>query len=150
MSQPRNFSWIEKPLLAAMSRPGDTAELSWLRRKGIELIISLTEDPLRRDWLGEAGLLGLHVPVIDMTAPSLDQIVECLSAIRKAQGRNMGVAVHCHAGLGRTGTILACYFVERGMAADDAIEHVRDLRPGSIETDDQERAVSEFARSKKA
>ncbi|KAG8509908.1 Dual specificity protein phosphatase 23 [Galemys pyrenaicus] len=55
------------------------------------------------------------------------------------------VGVHCALGLGRTGTMLACYLVkDRGLAAGDAIAEIRRLRPGSIETYDQEKAVFQF------
>jgi len=60
--------------------------------------------------------------------------------------KKMGVAVHCTAGLGRTGVVLACHLVTRGMSADNAIARIRRLRPGSIETDEQAIAVDEFAR----
>jgi atypical dual specificity phosphatase len=58
----------------------------------------------------------------------------------------MGVAVHCAAGLGRTGTVLAAYLVARGEEPRAALARVRDLRPGSVETADQERAVEAYAR----
>lgn len=148
MSEPYNFSWVEEPLLAAMGRPREPDEYTWLRNQGIELIVSLTEDPLRRDWLSDAGLFGLHIPVHDMAAPAREQIQEALSAIEKAHERQMGVAVHCLAGRGRTGTVLACYYVTKGMRPLEAIAHVRDLRPGSIETGEQEQAVEDFARSR--
>jgi atypical dual specificity phosphatase len=147
VSEPYNFSWIEQPLLAAMGKPYEQEEFLWLRREGIELVISLTESALRRDWLSDAGLFALHVPVEDMGAPSQDQILEVLSAIDKAHERKMGVAVHCLAGRGRTGTVLACYYVGKGMTADQAIDHIRNLRPGSIETSEQEEAVAAFARN---
>jgi len=149
VSEPYNFSWVEEPLLAAMGRPHELDEYKWLRNQGIELIVSLTEDPLRRDWLSDAGLFGLHIPVPDMAAPTQEQIQEALSAIEKAQERGMGVAVHCLAGRGRTGTVLACYYVTKGMRPLEAMAHVRHLRPGSIETGEQEQAVEEFARSRK-
>jgi atypical dual specificity phosphatase len=110
--------------------------------------VSLTDDPPPRRWINEAGLFSIHVPVIDMTAPTVEQIEECLSAIQRAHEKNMGVGVHCGAGLGRTGTMLACYFVSKGMTAKNAIARVRRLRPGSIETEEQERAVEEFERSR--
>src|SRR2546421_12093066 len=148
MSQPDGFSWVEKPLLAAMARPGSAEELVWLRQQGIELLVSLTDEPPPRRWINEAGLFSVHVPVIDMTAPTPEQIDQCLSAIQRAHEKGLGVGIHCGAGLGRTGTLLACYFVSKGMTAKNAVARVRRLRPGSIETDEQERAVEEFERSR--
>jgi atypical dual specificity phosphatase len=145
MSRPENFTWIEEPLLGAMARPGSRAELDWLRSQGIDVLLSLTEDPPRRDWVNEAGLMQVHVPVDDMTAPTTEQMDQALTAIARANEHQMGVAVHCGAGLGRTGVILACYFVTRGLSADNAMARVRRLRPGSIETGDQEKAIHDFA-----
>lgn len=148
MSKPGNFSWIEESKLAAMAQPDALDELQWLREQGIELLITITEDPMRRDWLFEAGLLGLHVPMEDMQPPELEQIEKVLSAIRKAHGQNMAVGIHCQAGRGRTGTAIACYFVENGMTPEEAVRRVRRLRPGSIESIAQEEVVEEFARSR--
>jgi atypical dual specificity phosphatase len=146
MARPPGFTWIEKPLLGAMARPEAPEELGWLRNQGIQVLVSLTEDPPRHDWVEEAGLLLFHVPMIDMEAPSVEQLGRCVSAIKRANDRSMGVAVHCGAGLGRTGVVLACYFVERGLTPGNAIARTRRLRPGSIETDDQAEAVAAYAR----
>jgi atypical dual specificity phosphatase len=146
MSRPSSFTWIEKPLLAAMARPEAPEELEWLRSQGIEVLLSLTEDPPRRDWINDAGLMLVHVPVVDMEAPTQDQLDRAVSAITRANERQMGVAVHCGAGLGRTGVVLACYFVTKGLNGPNAIARVRRLRPGSVETDEQADAVGEFAR----
>jgi atypical dual specificity phosphatase len=146
MSPPTGFSWIDKPLLAALARPDSPQDLEWLRGQGIDLLISLTEDAPYSRWINEAGLLAMHVPITDMEAPTQEQLERCLQAILKANQHNMGVAVHCGAGMGRTGVVLACYFVEKGLTAGNAVARVRRLRPGSIETEDQEHAVEEYAR----
>lgn len=146
LSPPSGFSWIDRPYLAAMSRPDGPDELAWLRRQGLQLVVSLTEVPLRRDWVDDAGLLAMHVPVDDMTAPTQEQLDRCVSSIARARTQGMGVAVHCGAGLGRTGTVLAAYLVNQGFTARAAVQRVRELRPNSIETDEQVEAVGEFAR----
>ena len=149
MSAPHGFSWVEKPLLAALARPSDLEDFTWLREQGIEVLVSLTEDRPRRDWAEEANLLVFHEPLEDMEAPTQEQLDRCVSAILKANAKNMGVAVHCGAGLGRTGVVLAAYFVAKGMSAQNAIARVRRLRPGSVETDEQAVAVEQFARRKR-
>lgn len=146
MPAPDEFSWIDKPNLAGMGRPRALDELFWLRQQGIQLLISLTEEPVRRDWINDAGLFAMHVPVEDLFPPSQKQIELCLAAVAKAHAKKLGVGVHCGAGLGRTGTMLACYLVTQGISGRDAIGRVRQLRPGSIETPEQEEAVEEFAR----
>ncbi|MGF1579047.1 MAG: dual specificity protein phosphatase 23 [Gemmataceae bacterium] len=148
MSKPHGFSWIDKPLLAAMAEPLELEEFQWLRDQGIQIVISLTEEPPRRHWINDAGLMNVHEPVIDMTPPTQEQIDKILSNIRGANEQQMGVAVHCSAGMGRTGTILACYFVDQGLNARNALARIRRLRPGSVETDEQVEAVNEYARRK--
>ena len=142
---PPAFSWVDRPHLAAMAMPETSGDLAWLRRHGIEVLISLTEEPPPRHWVNDAGLLVVNVPVPDMEPPSDRQLDHLLETIRKANAAGMGVAVHCGAGLGRTGTVLAAYFVSHGMNPRDAVEKIRELRPGSVETVEQEQAIDRFA-----
>jgi atypical dual specificity phosphatase len=146
MSQPHGFSWIEQPLLAAMGRPESLEELQWLRQQGIEVLISLTEEPPLRQWINEAGLMLVHVAVDDMQPPTQEQLDKCIATIARAHGQQMGIGLHCGAGMGRTGVVLACYFVTKDLNAKNAVARVRRLRPGSIETAEQEEAINEFAR----
>src|SRR5262245_11696708 len=146
MGPPQGFSWIERPKLAALAKPGSLEDLQWLRQQGIQLLLSLTEDAPRRDWSNEAGLLVYHEPLEDMEPPTQEQLDRAVSAMKKALDHGMPVAVHCGAGLGRTGVVLAAYLVATGMTAANAIARVRRLRPHSIETDEQAEAVEWFAR----
>ena len=146
---PPGFTWVDKPHLAALALPESAEDLGWLRRNGVDVIISLTENPVARHWVNEAGLMVVNVPVPDMEPPTDRQLDHLLDTIRKANAAKMGVAVHCGAGLGRTGTVLAAYLVTRGMSPREAIAKVRELRPGSVETAEQEWAVDAFARRQK-
>jgi protein-tyrosine phosphatase len=54
--------------------------------------------------------------------------------LRDALERGDKVLVHCAAGLGRTGMLVARLLVDAGQAPGEAIARVRRARPGTIET----------------
>lgn len=55
------------------------------------------------------------------------------------------VSVHCAWGRGRTGTFMACYLAkEKGLTSTEAMELVRNMRPGSIDTEHQEQTVHDY------
>lgn len=130
-----------------MAYPYEAEDFAWLRKQGIQLIISLTEEPPRRDWINDAGLMSVHVPVPDMTAPTVRQLEHLIDTIEKANQAGFGVAVHCAAGRGRTGTVLAAYLIKLGATPEQALEQVREKRPGSVETPEQERSLMEYFRT---
>ena len=143
--RPTNFSWLIKGALAGSGRPTSAGEVEWLRKRGVKAIVTMTEDPLPAGWV--AGLDYLHVPTVDLTAPTVEGTDAAVAFIRERVERGEPAMVHCAAGLGRAGTILACYLVRHeGMAADEAVEAVRERRPGSIQSDEQERAVEYYER----
>ena len=67
---------------------------------------------------------------------------EAVDFIHQQITNDQAVMVHCAAGMGRAGTVLACYFVKyKKFSADDAIKKIRDERPGSIQSEVQELAM---------
>jgi atypical dual specificity phosphatase len=141
-----NFSWLVERRLAGMAYPRVEATFAALQRLGVRAVISLTEEPLPAAILEQHGLRGAHLPLVDFTAPTVAQAATAVEMINGFLDAGLPVVVHCGAGLGRTGTILACYRVWQGDAADVAITEVRARRPGSIETAKQEAAVAAYAR----
>lgn len=145
-SPPDDFDWVIPNALAASGRPHDPRKvLEFFMDEGIEVIITLTTVPLNEALINEFGFEYYHIPVQDFTAPGDRQIEKFVSVIRKARRAGKKAVVHCHAGRGRTGTMLACYLVSLRESAAKALDEVRKLRPGSVETLEQERAVERYA-----
>lgn len=156
----RNFTWVIPRRLAGMalptgahrSRAGGTADpaleqdLMRLKELGVSTVVSLTREPLHGATLDHCGFRSLHIPVEDMTAPTPEQIHRAVRYIDE-HIEHGGVVVHCMAGIGRTGTVLAGYLVWRGSTPEDAIAEIRNTRPGSVETFDQESSIFRFAES---
>jgi atypical dual specificity phosphatase len=141
----KRVTWLEEGRLAACRYPGSDKALHELAERGVTLLINLHERPHSREVLGRHGLTELHLPVRDFTPPTLEQLEHAMAAIEDAIAGGQTVAVHCGGGLGRTGTLLACYLVKRGLGPEEAIARIRTLRPGSVETPQQEQAVKNYA-----
>ena len=142
---PRNFSWLIQGEIAGMARPMSmVADLEFLKDNGIEAIVSLTEIPLHKTLIEEFGFEYKHIPIPDLASPAQEQIEEFVFFVNNLTTSKKKIVVHCDAGIGRTGTMLACYLVNKGCSANTAISEVRKKRPGSIETIEQEDTILKY------
>ncbi len=142
LGKPSNFSMVDRCLYASGLPAGNRA-IKWLRKNGIDAVISLTEHPI--DKFNDFNAY-FNIPMIN-GAPAEPYMLEkaVLKIVDLIKGGHC-VLVHCSAGLGRTGMVLASYFIyENKMTAEEAIKKVRRMRPGSLGDSDQIESVYKFA-----
>ena len=144
-----NFSWLEQDRIAGCRGPRTDAELRFLGSVVRALVRLAPEDEsgiLRSD-VKRHGLADCYEPMDDWTAPSQKQIGRVLTFVARALADGKAVAVSCGAGYGRTGTVLACYLVSKGIPAEAALEKLIAVRPCSrevLQVPGQKQAVLEF------
>jgi atypical dual specificity phosphatase len=147
---PSRFGWVLPGELAGSGRPGRYSrleeDLDFLHREEVRVIVSLLESTSNLVEYGQAGFEAHHFPVEDFTAPDLEQVAEACAIIENSLARGSRVLVHCNAGIGRTGAILACSLVHRGESAEEAVRRVRQRRPYSLETSSQVDVVYRYHR----
>ena len=144
--KPDNFSWLIEGKLAGSAIPTSKDEINWLQEQGVKSIVTIREVPLDDDWVDEMKYL--HVLSDDMGVPSFDDLKNSVEYVRERIQNNEPVMVHCLAGLGRTGTILACYLIKyEKMSAENAIRHVREKRHGSIQSFVQEEMIFQYEKA---
>ena len=146
--KPDNFSWLIENKLAGSAIPTSIEEVQWAIDQGVKSVITVREEPLDDSWTKNVNYL--HIPSNDMGVPEFVDLVSAVDFIHRRITNNEPVMVHCLAGLGRTGTLLACYLVKyQNMSADEATKNVREERPGSIQSYPQEEIIFRFEKSLK-
>jgi len=144
--RPDKFSWLIEKKLAGSAIPTSIDEVQWIIDQGVKSIVTIREEPLEGSWTKDVNYL--HVYSNDMGVPEFNDLVKTVDFIHTRIINNEPVMVHCLAGLGRTGTILACYLIKhQKISAEEAIQKVREERPGSIQSFPQEEIIFQFAKS---
>src|SRR3981081_1402959 len=132
----RHCYWVVPGLLLAGEHPGGPTRektkdrLKKLLAAGIECFVDLTKptEVLRYD---------THLPFyVEYTRKAIkehglpgsrEQMLEILEHVGNAMRAGRPVYVHCRAGIGRTGTVIGCLLVERGLAGEAALDELNRL-----------------------
>ena len=150
--EPSFLYWVVPKVLAGMSMPflhperrmrgggqlHDFAdELPVLAEDGVGGVVSLLNIPSDFQLYEEAGFDFVCLPVMDGLPPTIEQVNAFVEFVERCRSKAKPVAVHCEAGCGRTGTMIAAYLIKKGATPGDAIAQVRTVEPSAIETNAQ-------------
>lgn len=142
-----SFWWIDEPLVLGSSNP-TTGQLKQLYQQGFRSIISLLDEGEQSpnydiEEVEGMGFRRFSIPVKDFSAPRLDDFSAFLEAVHHALNEGK-VLIHCEAGLGRTGTMAAAYWIDKGLSVNEAIRKIRRSNPVAIGSLDQEYSLYEL------
>ena len=144
-----DYYWLIPEKLAGGSHPGRDGSLALnlpiLRSAGFNTIVTLTEEPINPEILALHNFSSLHVPIDNLGVPTADQAISAIDYISAAIQNGSQTLVHCYAGYGRTGLILGATLIAKGLSPNQAIHRIRQIRPGSIESTEQEQFLLRFS-----
>jgi atypical dual specificity phosphatase len=148
-----NFHWILKGKLASAESP-TLDKIVEYKQDNINAIVNLQECKRKMKGLWGAdydmprydpneirkfGITPTHIPVVDMTAPTKKQFDQFIKFVDE-KGRTS--LVHCYAGIGRTGCMVAAYYgYINKLGGEAAVDGVRNIYKYFIQTDEQEEAT---------
>lgn len=152
------IDWIEPGVLAASHTPYDLDDLYALHAQGIRAIVSLTEDSLPHvtdipvGMFDQLDMTYYHVPIPDGFPPDIAEADQIIAFIDQMAAQHRPTLIHCHAGMGRTGTLLHAYYLARGMALEDVkdrVEQRRSVCTFRLLTEYQQTFLYEYAEAKR-
>ncbi len=163
------INWFPEDLISPPGRLGLThlpgvhgkrdKDLDSLKSEGVTRILCLVEGHelsystpgenalKRREAVESRGITFMHHPIIDFDAPYLADAQRTITELDQALKQGDSIIIHCWAGLGRAGTMAACLLIHNGMAANTAIETVRSVRKGAIQSEVQEQFIAAYAKA---
>ncbi len=69
-----------------------------------------------------------NLPIRDFGLPTHEVMRGIQDRIKLLLDQGSNIYLHCYGGIGRTGTVVGCYFVEQGMTGRQALEQINFLR----------------------
>jgi len=130
-------------------------DIAFYRGQGVDTVVSMLA-PDEADVLGlageaeicsRAGIEFLSSPIKDFGLPDVVIFDSLVADIAAMLGDGRYVAVHCRAGIGRSGMVTAATLIALGIDADTAVRQISGVRGVSIpDTVEQGRFIMEYAK----
>ena len=139
------ISWLSD-IDPAITISGQYQKHGWpvLVSRGITSVINM-----RTEWDDQAAGIAppryMHLKVIDNTPPTLEMLQAGVDFISQEVANGGKVYVHCAAGVGRAPTMGAAYLISQGMTPDEALNHIRSIRPFIRPTPEQVAQLHAYA-----
>ncbi len=147
-----DFYCFKENELYGSELPKTQEDLDYIKKQGIKIIISLEEaiKELAEHSTLKTDFEHIELYITDYGVPITEQIEKFLEIFSKAKEEKKPVLVHCYAGCGRTGVMLALaeklfYNTKDG---EEAIRNLKKVRPCALETSEQRTLVINYKRKK--
>lgn len=120
-----------------------SGDMAAIRAWAPDIVVSMTEagEMARHRMADLAGLLARDgidhaaFPIRDFGTPEVAGDWPALAArLHRILDDGGAVLAHCYGGRGRSGMVLMRLMVERGYPPADALDAIREVRPGAVET----------------
>ena len=107
--------------------------LAHFAERGIGLVVRLNSELYSPSYFTALGIKHLDMIFDDGTCPPLNLVRKFVNLAHNTIDKRKGIAVHCKAGLGRTGCLIGAYLIYRhGFTANEIIAFMRFMRPGMV------------------
>lgn len=125
------LTWVTSQL-AVGHAPMSYDELRAIREQGVDGIVNLCGEycdlhQIQTDF----GFEVYYLPVPDNEAPSLQELEKALQWLDEVIYLGKKILVHCHLGIGRTGTFVTAYLLRRGFSMKLASQKLKNTRAES-------------------
>ncbi|KAK0773707.1 cell division control protein 14 [Friedmanniomyces endolithicus] len=101
--------------------------------RSIGLVVRLNSELYSPSYFTALGIKHLDMIFDDGTCPPLTLVRKFVNLARSMIDKRKGIAVHCKAGLGRTGCLIGAHLIYRyGFTANEVIAFMRFMRPGMV------------------
>ncbi|KAI9819703.1 MAG: cell division control protein 14 [Thelocarpon impressellum] len=108
--------------------------LSHFSTRNVGLVVRLNSELYSPSYFTALGIKHIDMIFDDGTCPPLQMVKQFIRLAHETINiKHKGIAVHCKAGLGRTGCLIGAYLIYRhGFTANEVISFMRFMRPGMV------------------